>query len=117
MGWLFPISAFLVLLYLFAKWFRMLIIKYDLGETALRIRIFGVQFVRIPFSKITSCEVVAASKLWKPWNPLIVQAVWLHTRILSEGVVIKAGLFRYVVTPKNPDGFVKYIRDRANEGK
>lgn len=103
--------AFLSLVYLFAQWFRLLIIKYRLMRGMIRITILSLPMFHIPYQHIRSCEVVKASQLWKPWRALFFRAWWLHTRMFVDGVVIKAGQRWYVITPEKPEQFLHLVED------
>jgi len=105
------VVAFLLLIYVTFRWFRLLIIKYHLAESAIRITIFGLPVFRIPYHRIHSCELVKASKLWKP-KIFLSFPLWLHTRLFVDGVMIKGKWRRYVLTPDNPEEFVKLVTQR-----
>ncbi len=57
MNGLIAVAAFLVLVYLFARWFRLLIIRYHLTENSIRITVFGLPIFRIPYRRIQSCDL------------------------------------------------------------
>jgi hypothetical protein len=105
------VVAFLLLVYVTFRWFRLLIIKYQLTESAIRITIFGLPIFRIPYRHIQACEFVQASNLWKP-NSFLSFPLWLHTRLFVDGVMIKGKWRRYVLTPDNPEEFVKLVTQR-----
>jgi hypothetical protein len=75
-----------------------------------------VRLKRIPFVDITSVEIVS----FKDLNPLVnvrsILAVRLGNKLFGKGVLVtqKSGLFRLsVLTPDNPDEFVRGARDHA----
>ena len=111
MNGLIAIVAFLGLIYLTFRWFRLLIIKYHLSENTIRIAIFGLPIFRIRYCHIQSCEIVKASKLWKP-RFFLQFPLWLHTRLFVDGVLIKGRWRRYVLTPDNPEEFIKIVSER-----
>lgn len=115
MNGLIAVVAFLVLVYVFLRWFRLLIIKYHLTGNAIRIDVFGLPVFRIPYQRIESCELVKASKLWRPWGLLPLRALWLHTRLFVDGTVVKSGWIRYVLTPENPEEFIKFVMEHRQK--
>jgi hypothetical protein len=106
------VLAFSLVIYVFARWFRLLIIRYHLTESSIRITIFGLPMFRIPYRHIQSCELVKASELWKPWRSLLFRALWLHTRLFVDGTVVQSRWIRYVLTPENPEEFTKLVGER-----
>lgn len=113
MNCLIAIAIFLLLAYVFAQWFGLLMVQYSLTETEIRIYLFGIRIRRIAFRNITSCEIIPASRLWRPWNQLLFRAFWLHRRLFVDGLVIKSGSFRYVITPKDPQQVLSIIRSKS----
>jgi hypothetical protein len=111
------IAAFLILFYVFARWFRLLVIRYYLTESSIRITVFGLPIFRIPYRRIKSCELVKASRLWTPWSSLLFRALWLHTRLFVDGTIIKSGWVWYVLTPENPGEFVKLVAQRQQASR
>lgn len=105
---LFPVLAVIVL-----RWVRLAIVKYRLTENALKIEIFGLPIFRIPYKNIRRCEFVGASKLWR-LSTFFMFPLWLHTRLFVDGIIIQAKWRRYVLTPKNPEEFVKLIMEKRN---
>ena len=108
---LITVVIFLTLIYVAFRWSRLLIVRYHLSEKSVRISIFGLPIFRIPYSRIQYCELVKASALWRP-KSFFLFPLWLHTRLFVDGVVIKARWRRYVLTPENPEEFVKFITER-----
>ncbi len=116
MNGLIAVAVFLALIYLTLRWFRLLIIRYHLTEKSVRITIFGLPVFRIPYVRIQSCELVKASSLWRP-KFFFLFPLWLHTRLFVDGVVIKARWRRYVLTPEQPEKFIKVITERQDSSR
>jgi len=110
---------FLVLAGAFIPRLHCLTTKYRLLDDSIRVTFLGVRLLRIPYDRIQTCRIVKASRLWRPWNPLLLRALWLHTRFFADGVVVKAAGTRYVLTPKDPLEFVRAVREhrRGRHGR
>lgn len=114
MNGLIAVAAFAGLLYVFARWLRLWIVRYEITASSIRIRAIGLPILRIQYARIQSCELVKASKLWQPWRLLFFRTLWLHTRFFVDGAVIKTRWFRYVMTPDDPVEFVRIVSERVS---
>jgi hypothetical protein len=113
--WMSSLVIWIIAVVLFAQFGLRFLITYKITSNAIDVVLCGVvRLKRIPFADITSVEIVSFRDL----NPLVnvrsILAVRLGNKLFGKGVLVtqKSGLFRLsVLTPDNPDEFVRGARD------
>ena len=113
--WMSSLVIWILAVVLFAQFGLRFLITYKITSNATDVVLCGVvRLKRIPFADITSVETVSFRDL----NPLVnvrsILAVRLGNKLFGKGVLVtqKSGLFRLsVLTPDNPDEFVRGVRD------
>jgi hypothetical protein len=106
------IGGFAFCVYLGFRYFRGWTIQYAITDSSIRVRLYGVTVVSMHFEDVELCRVIRASTLWKPWNPLLFTAVWLHTKHFADGLVLKKkkGYLKYIITPSQPEQIAEAVK-------